>query len=312
MNPEEAAFFRRFQQRAGSLTPAMIAALLTAFATIREGIADPDQSNETIFLDRWLATVLSQALLDTAMAPVRDQVRRGVRQSFQYFVMKEIPKPPPALRSLTVSFDVLNPNVITAIRQLETRVITSLEESIRETVRAFVENGLRDGLSTSAIARDIRSLIGLAPNQLQEVQNFRDALLGLNGRNVTDYTLRNHAVDRLMENGPLTPAQVERYTELYRKSRITQNAASIAQSASRDALKLGQRLSWQGAIDKGLVDGSRLRHQWIGVDDDRERDAHRRMNNQSQPYDQPYSNGQMIPGETDWNCRCGERFYLAA
>jgi len=38
--------------------------------------------------------------------------------------------------------------------------------------------------------------------------------------------------------------------------------------------------------------------------DSRERDSHIAMEGDTVPWDQLYSNGQMIPGDTEYNCRC--------
>jgi hypothetical protein len=190
-------------------------------------------------------------------------------------------------------------------------VITALEESTRETVRAIIENGLRDGVNPRTVAQDLRSMIGLGPTQAQEVVNFREALQGANGRSITDYTLRNRTVDRLLAKGELTPEQVERYTEIYRKRRIAQNAETTARTAALDAQKLANRLAWQNAVDHGIVDGDRLMKQRIGVDDDRERPEHVAINNEIRRFDEPYSNGEVVSGDSSWNCRCIDRYFVA-
>ncbi len=46
------------------------------------------------------------------------------------------------------------------------------------------------------------------------------------------------------------------------------------------------------------------------IDRPTKRDEHVPMNGETVPYDQPYSNGQMIPGEGDYNCGCLSRYHL--
>jgi len=77
-------------------------------------------------------------------------------------------------------------------------------------------------------------------------------------------------------------------------------------TATLDALKKGQDLSWRDAIEKGVVVGT-LTKTWVTVHDDRVRPEHVAMDGQTVPFDAPYSNGQMVPGETDYNCRCISR-----
>ncbi len=286
------------------MQPDVQLAVLKAFRLIRESLSESQLARiiSTGNLDALLDAALRQALMDTAFQPVRDQIRRSVGQSVTYYA-KQIAIPA-TLPGVTIAFDVLSPHVIDGIRSLETKVVGDLENDVRETVRAFVENGLRDGVGPRTIARDLRTVVGLGPSQLEQVQNFRDALTGQNGRSVADYTLRDKRFDRTIAKGDLTPEQVDKMVEAYRKKRIAQNAETVARTATLDAQKLGQHLAMQDAIQKGVYDPNRLVKTWRGVMDSRERDSHIAMEGDTVPWDQPYSNGQMIPGDTEYNCRC--------
>lgn len=310
MTPSEAALYRAFQRRASALTPAMAAALLAAYATIRDGLSDSELTRiiQLGFLDRLIGQAFSTALLNVAFQPVREQMRRSVAQSFRY-VAGTIPVPPRS--NLAIRFDVLNPRVIDAIRGLETRVITTLHTEIRETVRAYAENALRDGVGPRTWAKQVRSVIGLAPNQLQEVANYRDALQGLNGRTLSSYTLRDTRYDRMAKAGTITPAQIETAVGRYQKRRIALNAATNARTATLDSLKEGQRLSWIDAAEKGIIDIERLQKTWVTVLDGRERPEHHDMDGETVGFEEPFSNLEMVPGESTFNCRCLARVFLA-
>jgi len=312
MTPTELRFWTIVARRAALATPEIAASILAAFQVLRDNLSDAElqRAIDLGYAEQIVAQVISDAAWQAAFQPVRDSIRRSIVQSVTYYA-RTLPVPPAAAKQLAISFDYLSPHVVTAIRQLETATLGKLEESTRETLRAFVENGLRDGASPASMARDIRGLFGLAPNQMQEVANFRDALAGANGRSITNYNLRNRTVDRLLAKGPLTEAQIERYTEQYRQKRIAINAYTNARTASGDAQKLANRLAWQHAVDTGVVDGDRLKRQWIGVMDSRERPSHVAMEKQVAPFGQPYSNGQMVPGEGEYNCRCVERFFVS-
>ena len=71
-----------------------------------------------------------------------------------------------------------------------------------------------------------------------------------------------------------------------------------------DSFKQGQDLSWRQAVQRGIVDGDKLTKRWVGVMDDRERPEHVAMQDETVPYLETYSNGNMIPGDDTWNCRC--------
>lgn len=318
MTAAERALWERVQRRARSLSPDVAAAILLAFAAIRDRVSEAQLTRavERGTVDQVIEEVVTAIALTAAFQPVRERLRGGLVASVKYFT-KALPVPPVAGRTLVLSFDALNPRVLDAVRTLETKVITSLEDDITAVVRTAAEQGLRDGVNPRAVGRQIRSVIGLGPTQEQEVRNFRAALEGRDGRSPFDYQRRDKRFDatirRAFDAGEGLPAdRIDRMVETYRKRRIAWNAETVARTAALDAQKMGQRLSWEDAIGTGIVDRDRLMKQRIGVDDARERDEHRAINNEVRHFDAPYSNGEMVSGDLSWNCRCIDRYYLAA
>lgn len=306
MSPADRALWLRVNRRAAALQPEVGKALLDAWRIVRAGLSDLELTH--LIVSGRLDQIIDDALLNRAFIPLRDKLQHAVEKGFQSTVI-ELPKAGKVDGAVAVAFDTLSPKVIEAVRKLDTRVINTLKDEVRETVRAYVENGLRDGRSPAVVARELRGVIGLSPSQLQQVENFRDALEGKPGRDVTNYTLRNRALDRLIAKGPLTQEQIDRYTEQYNRKRIAQNAATNAKTATLDSYKLGQKLSWQEARDKGLVNGT-LMKSWITVGDDRVRPEHQEMQGETVPFDNTYSNGDDIPGESTFNCRCLNRVFV--
>src|SRR3990167_7128497 len=307
-------FWLRVHRRMTGLQPDMAAALLRSFALVRESLS-PTQLAAFIArgdVDGVLRLAFGAPIFDRAFLPFREQLRRTTERGFRS-TLADLPKAGKIDGALAVTFNYLSPDVVTAIRALDTRVLTALKDDVRETVRAFSENGLRDGRAPRAVAREIRDLIGLGKTQLQEVQNFRDALLGKEGRSIQEYTLRNRTVDRLLKKGPLTAEQVDRYTEAYRKARLTQNAATISRTATLDSYRLGQHLSWKAAQENGVIpEGYQLMKEWMQLDRPTKRDEHIPLNGEVVPFDQPYSNGSMVPGDDgSYNCGCLSRVFVA-
>lgn len=286
MSPSEAAYWQRAHRRVASLSPDMAVAVLRAFQYVRDSLSEAELARLIASgdIDALVLRAITDAILYRAFAPVQTRIRTTVERGFQ-FTAPSLPKS----GQLLVQFDVLNPNVIRAIRTLETRGITALKSEIRETVRAFVENGLRDGVNPRTIARNLRSVIGMSPTQEKNAQKF-EAKLRADPKN--------------------TAESIAKQVATYRKRAIALNAETNARTATLDAFKVGQRLSWQDAIAKGVVERDRLKRQWIGVNDERERPSHVAMNDQVQPFDVPYTNGQMVPGESEYNCRCIEKFFI--
>lgn len=279
MTPTETRLWLQMQRKAAGLSPDMQSAITRAFQTIRDSLTDSEivRAIQSGFVD----SIFDKAVLDAAFQPTRDLMRKGVTDGVKFFSRSL-----PTKRNITFSFDSLSPDVVTAIQTLETRVITDLQDSIRETVRTRIAQGITEGESVHSIARDLRTVIGLGPSQLQDSANYRT---------------------KLAEKFDAT--KVDRMVTTYERRRIAQNAQTVARTATLDSYKLGQSLSWDTAVSQGIVDGDRLMKQWIGVDDDRERDEHLAMNDEIIPYDEAYSNGEDVPGESTYNCRCISRFF---
>jgi hypothetical protein len=272
MSPRDRALWLRFQRRASSLSPEMSRALLDAWDIIREGLT-PEE------IDRLLAGDTS--LLDRAFALARSRLTQTVERGFNQAI-PILPKAGKIDGVVAMQFDHLNPQVIEAIRELRSRVLNTLSDDVRETVRAYVENGLRDGKNPNAIAKDLRPIIGMSPTQAANAIKYGEKLAAA-GK---------------------TEAQVERAVATYQRKAIATNAATNARTATVDSLKLGQHLTWQDAADKGIVDLALLDKTWVTVGDDRVRDEHRAMQGETVAFENTFSNGEEIPGESTFNCRC--------
>lgn len=272
MSPRDRLLWLKFQRRASQHSPEMARELLNAFRVTRDSLT-PDEIKRIIAGDN--------ALLDRALAGFREQLQETVRRGFAS-AATDLPGRGKINGAVAVSFDTLNPKVVEAVRALDSRVINSLKDDIRETVRAYVENGIRDGKSPRTVAKDLRPLIGLSETQARNSEKYGEKLLA-KGK---------------------SPEQVEKAVAAYQRKAIAQNANTNAGTATRDSLKLGQHMSWQDAIDKGLVDPALLTQTWVTVGDNRVRDEHRAMNGETVPFGNTFSNGDVIPGESAYNCRC--------
>lgn len=318
MTAAELALARAVHRRVASMTPDLASAVLRAFARLRDSMTDAELARAIQLggADRVVAELLQQAVMDVAFQPVRERTRYGVAQAAR-ITARSIPVPPGVDRTLTFAFDFLNPRVIDAIRTLETSVITRLQDDTKETVRAAVTAGLKAGKNPRAVAVQLKGMIGLGPTQMQEVENFRAALEGRDGRSPFDYLKRDKRFDATIRKAlspdgeGLSSEQVDRMVDAYRKRRLAQSAETTARTAALQSQKLGQRLAYEDAIDKGIVDRDRLRKKWIGVMDDRERPEHVAMQGEVVPFDDPFSNGEVVPGSSTYNCRCLARMFLA-
>lgn len=317
MSPADQAFWLRAHRRVSGLQPDVAAALLRAFAIIRESISDAELARIIAAgqVDRLFSDALTQSVMDRAFLAYRTRVRQTVERGFRYTV-PDLPKAGKVDGTVAVAFDHLSDNVITAIRDLDNTGVSRLKTEVQDVVRAYVENGLRDGAGPRTIARGIRGIVGLAPNQLKSVLNLRRELetsqyASAAERQLLDARFNLSKLDALSVSD--RAARIDTIVESYRKSFVAFHAETASRTATLDAYKQGQRLAWQQAQDVGVVPASaHLVKRWVGVMDDRERPSHVAMEGETVPIDDPFSNGQDYPGQGEFNCRCVERVFVAA
>jgi hypothetical protein len=238
--------------------------------------------------------VFGQVAQNVAFTPLRSAIQSGVADQVR-LAAADLPGGGRKDGRILVSFDYLNPRVIDAVRSLDTKVITTLQGDTREAVRAFTENGLRDGVNPREIARQIRGIVGLSPTQESYVRNLRDELVSgryadASQRKLLDARFNLSNLDKL--SAADRGRRIDTIVESYRKSYVAFNAETNARTAALDSTKLGQRLSWEDAATKGIVDRNRLEKTWRGVKDDRERDEHLAMEGETVGFDEPFSNGE--------------------
>lgn len=310
MTQIKAAYWLRIQRRAASYTPDIRAAMLQALKILADGM---DEQSLARFissgqLDKLIDEMLSDAKMNVAFSRAQKTINTALANSART-TSKDLPDGGKINGRVSVTFNMLNPRHIDAIRQLDQTVLQKMKADVREVVRAYIENGLRDGVNPVAVARDLRSYIGLAPNQVEAVTNFQQMLI-TGDREALTRALRDRRFDATLRKAlgqggtGLSTEQVKTMTDAYARRFTAFNAETNARTAALQAMKLGQQLTWQDAADNGLVDADRLMKRWVGVKDDRERESHLEMEGDTVPFRAPFSNGQMVPGEDEYNCRC--------
>lgn len=337
MSTAERILLDRIRRRSAALQPEAAKRLLAAYDLIRRAVSDAELTralNTPGLIDALVTEILDGETLDDAFADLRQMIDTSTIDGARDWA-KHMPK------SLQGTFDVLNPRVIDAVRALNRNVSNRLAVEVRETVVATAEAGLREGVGPRVIAKRIQGAIGLSPQQTKAVENFRtqlrtgdrEALSRVLGRGQirqpdgTSIVRQSHAggqglgkrdlatLDRILGTEPLSADRVERMTDQYRKRLLALNTEANARSIALDANRLAQRLSWEDAVSRGTVDRNRLRRTWLATGgpagDGRNREEHLAMHGETVAWDERYSNGEQVPGESTYNCRCGERITLA-
>jgi hypothetical protein len=298
-----AAYWVQVQREIARLQPDVQRAFIGAFQKIQEGLSEKEltQFMTSGGVDRFVLQALPEDELDKAFGPVRAQIQK-VSKTAAEREAKRIPAGGPS-----IPFDVLNPKIIASFDALDTRVLSALKDTVRETVRDTVKAGLEEGLAPKTIAKEMREVIGLAPNQAKAVRNF-EKMLREKDPEVLSRALRDKRFDgtitKMFAEGGLSEKQITTMVDKYRERFKAFHSETISRTTVLESNKLGQQASWESAIEEGVVDEANLLKQWVGVKDDREREEHLAMEGETVPFSETFSNGQDYPGEDEYNCRC--------
>ena len=302
---------RRVMRQAAALSPDLRRQFLNAYDTLRELMDSADLERLIRESGLGAAEVMTEEMFEQAFGKLRNGVQRALESGTISAARHIVGLDPKGV------FDILNPLVLDAARKLDTKVMTTLTTATRETLREAILTGLNEGVSPFTIARRVRSTIGMAQNQARAVTNFR---LMLESDDLTALTrkLRDRRFDGTLRRalGPggtgLSRSQIDRMVASYERRMIAFNANTNARTAAVDALKRGQRLSWERAMEQGIIDRERSMKRWATVGDGRVRAAHIAMNGNVVRFDELYRNGDNVPGDSTFNCRCIDVFFQAA
>jgi len=315
------------------MTPELARRYLEAYRLIRESLTDAELASaiRSGSVERLLMELVSNETLDPSLL----RLRLRLDQTLMDVARREAGHLPSWMKP--VVFDALSPHVLQAVRSFDGAAIASLREEVRQTVRETVERGLGAGLNPRRIARDLKGSIGLGAQQAEAVATFREQLLSgdraalqralgkgvirrpdgstivraahAGGQGLTKAQLAT--LDRLLGREAIPRARVERMVEAYRKRLIAWNTEAHARTATLQAQKLGHRLAWEDAIERGVVARHDLRRRWFTNLDGRERPEHHNMHGETVGFDEPFSNGEMTPGSSTFNCRCLARVFVS-
>ena len=321
----------RFEKRARQLSPELGAEILKAWDSLALEL-------DAVHMAQIIATGNIEGIFGEALADdFLDVIFADVERLYFEQTVGNVAFWSKDLAKGGIAFNVLNPQVIDGIRGLNLKMADALKDDVRDVVRAFVENGLRDGVGPRTIARGIRKTVGLTAPQLDYVGNFRSQLEN-NSRAALNRQLARGMIRRpdgsmafvpghaggtgvskrdlaamqrvLGTSEKLSTKQIDRITASYTRRLTAWHSETLARTATVDSLKSAQHLSTEQAIQQGILPRELMKSEWVTSGDSRVRDEHTSMNGEVIPFGTSFSNGQSIPGESDYNCRCIKRDFL--
>lgn len=252
--------------------PAMSRALLQMLASLRETLTP-----------RVLAALQASGSIDETLngvLPLARLQQAGNAARVQLlltlmaggaFTLRRVPS------RAALTFNVLDPLVAPALYEIDRLLIGSVQQNVVAIVRNAIVQAIQTGTAV-----DVRALVGLTVRQVGEVQRFA------------------------------TRQQQARAVAAYTQRRVALNTEQLAHTAVLRAFKAGQQLAIGQAVSAGIFFGPLVK-TWVNMGDEKVRDAHQngQLGGQTVAWDRPYSNGDMVPGESTWRCRCVSHFSLS-
>lgn len=277
---------------------------------------------------RAFASIFTADILEAATAALELQITKTLQKAFGFGV-EDI-----AAQGVNVTRLVLDedsPRVARIVRNLKSATLDTLKVRVQAAVRTTAELSFSLGKRSSAVAPLIRDAVGLSKQQASYIVNagveledldasyfdrkLRDKRFDKKVREAIDSRNAAIAAERRGEKATkiitLDPKYIRSVQAGYARKWTAENTAINMHAVAVDAYRFGALESWQSAIDRGIVDGSRLFKEWVHLEaQDNPRPEHQAMNGEIVRYDQPYSNGDMVAGQGKYGCHCKDRFFL--
>lgn len=314
MSRAERRLWRQIRARVGRTTPGMQRAIELSFDNIRDILTESEiiRLLDSTRSDAFITSLVDELEANRAFDPTRVRLLADVQAATNAFML-DLPGGGRVSGQSIAAFNLLNDRTREAVRQLDSRVMRSLIDELRETMREAARIGLERGEGSRTIARRVRRSIGLAPNQLGHIERFRAKLLTGDFKGAFSNRLRDKRFDRTLrrlisEGGRLSPDQVNKMTAAYTRKWLRHNSEVHARTAMNDAQRLGRHLATVGAIENGILPAGRMFSRWSSSGDSRVRQTHddppTGVHGQVVRFGTPFATGDVVPGASEWGCRC--------
>jgi hypothetical protein len=216
----------------------------------------------------------------------------------------------PAVIPLT--YDPLNPETVARQNADNEQVVERIEEGAQQTAEQVVSDGLRARDRASAIARRLRTTLGMTPQEANAIENYRRALEAGNASSLSR-ALRDRRFDaRIRRGDALDSTQIDRMVERYAARYRAFRANRIAQTESLRAANLGRAEAWRQYAEM-TGRGGEIRRFWLTAGDElvcKVCAPIPEMNTNGIGLEEQYSTpiGPQNQPPIHPNCRCTEKF----
>jgi len=215
-----------------------------------------------------------------------------------------------------VGFNPTDPAAAALMRTNRLQFIQGFTRTQRNVTRLALVNAQLTGQGPRGAARAFRDSIGLTIQQQDAVRSYR-ALLEAGSRQALGRALRDRRFDRSVENikdKPLTPEQIERMVEAYRRKMLILRSETIARTEALRVGNMARREALEQTLASAGIPADRVQREWVAIRDHRTRDTHNALHGQlrglHEPFESPSGALLMQPGDPTApaaetiNCRC--------
>lgn len=147
-----------------------------------------------------------------------------------------------SVQRLINDFDPTNPRSIKMMREQGARLVTSITNEQRDSLKAIMTKGMEQGLNSDQIAAKIRRSIGLHPRYAMAVDNYHRGLI---------------------TNGT-PPGKAAEMADKYAKRLQASRADTIARTEVQTAIESAKLEYWRQAIDAGVIGEGSLKVWHLG------------------------------------------------
>ncbi len=227
----------RIHRAADRLQPEIRAVFLAAVEELRQSIPIGELTDllEQGKLLEAVNTISTIRLTEEQLQPMREALHSILASSAT-----------PTLAEFGMSFDAVNDSAVRWAERNAALLVSRVSEETMQGIRQAIVAAQTEGIPPRSQARMIEQMVGLTERDALAVSRFREGMIATG----------------------LRPAQIEDRAERMARRLLRRRATNIARTETIRASNMGVQLSWQAAIDQGLLPPRTLKI-WIATGDDR-------------------------------------------
>ena len=186
---------------------------------------------------------------------------------------------------LEMDWDVTQPDVLEAARNLTATTITDINNTTRKAISDLIYEAIDTGMGRDELVRKIKLSVGLLPSHVGALNRYEQTLQA--------------------QQKP--QRQITKLTKAYQERLLNYRAKMIGRTEVSLALNVGQEEFWKQMQKKGMLPQDAQR-QWMTADDERTCDICGPMDGELAPIGGVWLTNVnqyvQVPSDTHPNCRC--------